>query len=48
MGEEEMERFEVQMSHVHLPMIQESGFVEYDERSEELLEFTKQYEEPSF
>lgn len=55
MREEEKERFRVQMTHHHLPKMQESGLVEYDERSqtvryvededvEELLEFIEGYD----
>lgn len=55
MREEEQDRFEVQMQHSLLPQLENSGLLEYDERSEtvryiededveDLLEFIKQYE----
>lgn len=55
MREEEKERFEAQMTHAHLPKMEESGLIEHDKRSEtvcyiqdkdvgELLEFIEEYE----
>lgn len=53
--DEERERFQTQMSHAHLPKMEESGLVEYDPQSgtvhyvqdedvEKLLEFVEEYE----
>lgn len=54
-SEKEEERFEVQMNHVHLPRLEDSGLIQHDKRSEtiryiededveELLEFVGKYE----
>ncbi len=56
MREEERDRFKAQMTHSHLPQLEESGLLENDKRSEtvryiqdedveDLLEFVKEYEE---
>ena len=57
-SEKQADRFQVQMSHVHLPKMEESGLVEQDEASgtvrylpsedvENLLEDIKKYDEHS-
>lgn len=57
-SEEQADRFEVQMTHVHLPKMEESGLVEQDESTdtvryipsedvENLLEDVKKYEKHS-
>lgn len=54
--ERERERFKTQMHHSHLPRMEESGLIQYDERSEtirripdedvdELLAFIEQFED---
>lgn len=56
MRHEERERFKTQMYHSHLPSMQESGVIEYDDEAEiireipdddveELLEFVQRFEE---
>lgn len=57
-SEEEADRFGVQMAHLHLPKMEESGLIEQDRRSEEvrylpnekvesLLEDIKKYDQHS-